>query len=153
MLKRNWSLVTSERDDDKRRRAIAVGLGRFNSQQGHPEDWKPLSVFAHLPGSVWRSGRMVGGLNGGTAWGWLYISHLWIEETHRGQGLGTALINQAETQARRRGAQGAHLTTASFQAREFYEKQGFSVFGQIDNMPPGGSLFYLSKRFPLGQPV
>jgi GNAT superfamily N-acetyltransferase len=147
LLKRNWQLVTSERNDDRRRRQVAQGLGQFNGNHGHPDDWRPVSVFAHAPGALWRNGPLIGGLNGGTAWGWLYISHLWIADGHRGQGLGAALIARGEEEGRRFGAAGAHLTTASFQARGFYEKQGYHVFGQIDGMPPGGTLFYMLKRF------
>ncbi|MGY9056692.1 MAG: GNAT family N-acetyltransferase [Alphaproteobacteria bacterium] len=147
MEKPPWQLLTSERDDDRRRRKIALGLGQFNGHQGHPDDWRPLSVFAHGPGSFWRNGPLIGGLNGGTAWGWLYVSHLWIEQDYRGKGLGSALLAQGEEQGRRRGAAGSHLTTADFQARAFYEKQGYTLFGQLDGMPPGGTLFYMHKRF------
>ncbi len=148
MLARNWELGVCERDDDRRRRDVAMALGQHNSSEGHPDDWRPLSVFAHAePRWLWRRGRLIAGLNGGSAWGWLYISHLWVEAQSRHLGLGAALIAEAEVRARARGMAGAHLTTASFQARGFYEKQGFSVFGQIDGMPPGGVLYYMHKRF------
>lgn len=148
MLARAWQLVVSERDDDRRRRDIAQALSRHNGGAGFPDDWRPLSVFVHAPRRLpWGKGRLVGGLNGGTAWGWFYVSHLWVDATARHHGLGSALMAEAERLAQARGAAGAHLTTASFQARGFYEKQGYGVFGQIDGMPPGGTLFYMSKLF------
>jgi GNAT superfamily N-acetyltransferase len=148
VLARNWQLGVSERDDDRRRRDVAQSLGRHNSGEGYPDDWRPLSVFAHAePRWPWSRGRLIGGLNGGSAWGWLYISHLWVEEGSRHLGLGAALMAEVEVRAKARGMAGAHLTTASFQARGFYEKQGYSVFGQLDGMPPGGVLYYMRKVF------
>ena len=148
MLAPVWRLSISERGDDNRRRTVAQGLGRHNGTKGHPDDWRPLSVFAHgQPRFPWFRGPLLGGMNGGMAWGWLYVSHLWIDERMRGQGLGSALLARGEDLARRYGMRGAHLTTASFQAREFYEKQGYSVFGTLEDMPPGESLLYLKKRF------
>jgi ribosomal protein S18 acetylase RimI-like enzyme len=148
VLARNWRLGVSERDDDRRRRDVAQSLGRHNSSKGYPDDWRPLSVFAHAPPRwPWSRGRLIGGLNGGSAWGWLYISHLWVEEGSRHLGLGSALMAEIESRAKARGMAGAHLTTASFQARGFYEKQGFSVFGELEGMPPGGVLYYMRKLF------
>jgi hypothetical protein len=45
-----------------------------------------------------------------------------------------------------RGCIGAHLDTFTFQARPFYERHGYAVFGQLDNYPGGHSRFFLSKR-------
>jgi len=39
----------------------------------------------------------------------------------------------------------ASLETASFQAREFYEKQGYEVFGELDDFPKGHTMFYMKK--------
>jgi len=115
---------------------------------GHPDDWRPVSVFAHVPARFfWQTGLLVGGLNGGTTWNWLYVSHLWIKEAYRGLGVGKDLLTGAEAEGRRRGVAGAHLTTASFQARGFYEKLGYHVFGRLDDMPAGETLYYLYKRF------
>jgi len=33
----------------------------------------------------------------------------------------------------------------SFQARGFYEKVGYTVFGRLDDCPPGHSRFYMQK--------
>lgn len=148
MLASVWRLSVSERGDDRRRRIVAHSLGRHNGTEGHPDDWRPISVFAHGPPRLaWLRGPLIGGLNGGMAWGWLYVSHLWIQTPMRGMGLGAELMARGEQLARHYGMRGAHLTTASFQARGFYEKQGYSVFGELEDMPPGETLFYMKKRF------
>ena len=64
----------------------------------------------------------------------------------RGAGLGRQLLQRAEAIARERGCHGLWLDTFSFQARGFYEKLGFSLFGEIEDYPPGHSRFFLRKR-------
>lgn len=143
-----WHLSTCERGDDSRRRTVAHSLGRHNGTRGYPDDWRPLSVFAHGPSKFhFFRGPLLGGVNGGMAWGWLYVSHLWIDEKIRGQGMGATLLARSEELSGHYGMRGAHLTTASFQARGFYEKQGYTVFGEIADMPPGETLFYMKKKY------
>ena len=47
--------------------------------------------------------------------------------------------------ARERGCIGLWLDTYWFQARSFYEKQGYEVFGALDDYPRGGQRFFLKK--------
>jgi GNAT superfamily N-acetyltransferase len=62
---------------------------------------------------------------------------VWIDERFRGQGYGERMLAAAEDEARRRGCAHAHLDTLSFQARPFYEKLGYRVYGVLDDFPAG----------------
>ncbi|MEM7378578.1 MAG: GNAT family N-acetyltransferase [Pseudomonadota bacterium] len=75
------------------------------------------------------------GLTGGTAYGWLLIKTLWVHDPLRGQGIGKALLDAAEREARARGCHAAWLDTSSRNARRFYERQGYAVFGELANGP------------------
>jgi GNAT superfamily N-acetyltransferase len=75
----------------------------------------------------------------------LYVAKLWIADEHRGGGHGSALMAAAEDHARARGCIGAYLDTFEFQARPFYEKLGYQLFGTLDGYPPGYRQFFLSK--------
>jgi hypothetical protein len=44
-----------------------------------------------------------------------------------------------------RGCQYVWLDTYSFQARPFYEKLGYRVFGQLPDHPPGHTRFFMFK--------
>ncbi len=89
---------------------------------------------------------LVGGLSG-YVWGLtLHIGVLWLRDDQRGLGLGGALVARAEAHARAQGATVAHLDTLSFQARPFYEKQGYHVFGTVEGVAPGIDHYFLTKR-------
>ena len=123
-------------------RAAIDGLNAFNVAHG---DARP---HADVILSVSREdgGAPVGGLVGHVAFGWLFVRLYFLPEDLRGQGLGKELLRRAEDEARARGCIGVHLDTFSFQARGFYEKQGYAVFGALQDCPPGHTRFFLSKR-------
>ena len=91
-------------------------------------------------------GETLGGLLGNIWGGWLYITYLWVDEAARGQRWATRLMDQAEAYARERGCHSASLDTHSFQARPFYEKRGYEVFGTLDDYPKGHKKFFLKKK-------
>jgi len=95
-------------------------------------------------------GETMGGLLGDIWGGWLHVTYLWIDEAARGQGWATKLMDQAETYAHERGCHSATLDTHSFQARPFYERRGYEVFGTLDDCPKGHQKFFLKKRLTKG---
>ncbi|MEU6576248.1 GNAT family N-acetyltransferase [Streptomyces sp. NPDC046805] len=102
-----------------------------------------------LPLHVWASehdGEMAGGLVGHTWTTWLHVTYLWVDERHRGAGLGSRLLATAEELARgERGCRAARLETWDFQAPEFYKKQGYEVVCVIPDYPPGITEYTLTK--------
>jgi GNAT superfamily N-acetyltransferase len=137
-------IVLTDSPDTWARTAILRGLLGYNeSQMGHPEDHRLLAVLLNDPGT----GDVIGGLWGGTSLSWLHVDLLFVPEPLRGTGLGRQLMRTAEVEAIRRGCVGSWLDTYSFQARGFYEKLGYSVFGTIADYPPGHSRFFVKKQF------
>ena len=86
-----------------------------------------------------------GGLSGNISYGWLFIDTLWVAEEARSQGQGRGLMLAAEEEAESRGCHRAWLDTFSFQARAFYEKLGYAVFGELEDYPPGHRRFFMRK--------
>ena len=74
---------------------LAARLGAEIAAQFGPRDETPFSILAHSAEDA-----LLGGVNGVIHWRWLYIRHLWVAETARGDGLGRQLIMAAEAQAR-----------------------------------------------------
>jgi len=68
-----------------------------------------------------------------------------VDERLRGRGYGRELLAAAEQEAVRHGCRAAHLDTMSFQALPFYLKQGYTVFGELHDWPPGHARYFLQK--------
>ena len=94
-------------------------------------------------------GELVAGLYGRVSYSWLFIELLWVAATERGRGLGSRMLHGAEEYALERGCHSAWLDTFGFQARGFYEKQGYTVFGELPNYPGEHSRYFLSKKLAL----
>lgn len=88
--------------------------------------------------------RLVGGLSGVMAWGWLFIDAVWVHPDLRGQGAGRVLMVHAESHAAAQGCHSVWLDT--FQARGFYESVGYSVFGTLEDYPGEQTRWFLRKR-------
>lgn len=123
-------------------RLVSENVIYVNIARTGASDWHPVGFFLK---SV--RGEVLGGLTGHIWGGWLHVNFLWVSEALRGQHFGTQLMDAAETLAQQRGAFGACLETFTFQAPDFYAKRGYTVFGRIDDYPPGFSKLFLSKRF------
>jgi GNAT superfamily N-acetyltransferase len=93
------------------------------------------------------NGTIAGGFWGATMFEWLHVGLLFVPESLRSQGVGSALMASAEEEARKRGCRGAYVDTFSFQAGPFYEKLGYARFGTLQDYPPGYSQIYFCKRF------
>ena len=127
--------------DEADERVVLDGLREYNKQAGGPTGYQPIAILLHD-----EAGKAVGGLTGQTIYGWLFIKLLHIPDAYRGRGFGTQLMERAEVFARERGLTGIWLDTFDFQARPFYEKLGYAVFGTIDDHPVGGARYFLQKR-------
>ncbi len=79
-------------------------------------------------------------------WKILYIEVLYLEPDYRGKGLGSALLEKVEQEAREMGATLVHLDTFDFQAKDFYIKHGYEIFGTLDDCPPGHQRYYMKKK-------
>ena len=120
---------------------VVRGLLAFNEARIGPADERPVKFVARDSG-----GAVAGGILGHTRWRWMYIAKLWVDESARGQGLGTRLMEAAEDLARSRGCTDVSLDTFDHQARPFYEKLGYELFGTLEGYPPGSRQYYLRKR-------
>src|SRR5579872_4981041 len=121
-------------------KVIMTGLLNFNSlKTGGATPEHLLITVRDLEKTV------IGGLLGCIYLGWLQVHALWLPDELRGQGYGSALLAAAEEEAKRRGCTKATLETYSFQARSFYEKRGYVVFGTLPDMPVGGAKYFLAK--------
>ncbi len=76
----------------------------------------------------------------------LSIHVLWVDEKSRHKGIGSRLLSKLENDAKDIGAQLAHLDTFDFQALEFYQKNGYEIFGTLDGSPCGDHKRYYMRK-------
>lgn len=121
--------VIASKSEDKnyvRNQLIAYNLKHF------PDDLKGRYQEINL---LLRNadGQILGGIVGEVCWNWLEIHYLFVDEPYRKSGYGAKLLNEVEKIAIEKQCEFAKLDTLSFQALDFYIKQGYEVYGKIEN--------------------
>jgi GNAT superfamily N-acetyltransferase len=67
----------------------------YNNKQCGILPSKDLYLFAYDP-----EGQIFAGLFGDISWGWLHVDTLWVAESYQQHGIGFALMERAEAEAR-----------------------------------------------------
>lgn len=137
----NYKVAIEEKPDDSVWETVGGGLFQFNHDKASLKRTPPIAVIVRDEVQ-----NIKGGLFGNSDWDVFNIDILWIAEEARGQGFGSQLIQLGEEAALKRGCTIAVVSTFSFQARGFYEKQGYKVFGELNGYPAGHSTYWLSKK-------
>lgn len=119
---------------------VGEGLAAFNDDDVGPSGRLPLAVFLRDG-----AGAVVGGISGYTAWGWLYVQWLWLDQGQRGQGAAGRMLDAAEAEARARGCHGAWIDTFNPVALRAYQRAGYTAFGALPDFPRGRSRTFLRK--------
>jgi ribosomal protein S18 acetylase RimI-like enzyme len=119
---------------------VKAGMKRHTKSFVPWEGYSDLTIVALAD-----DGFILGAALGETGRGWLHISAVFVDEQYRRRQLGTQLMQAAETEAQNRGCFGAYLDTFSYQARPFFEKLGYIVFGTLDDYPVRHQRYYMRK--------
>jgi len=132
------------------REAVYDQLRSFN-RAANPDLWAKYDDAAHeaIPLSViayGKNGAVAGGLFGETQFSWFKLSIMAVRAELRRQGLGRALVERAEAEARRRGCKYVFLDTMSYQAPGFYESLGYQVVGRIEDWDSHGHTKYFFTK-------
>lgn len=93
------------------------------------------------------NGEVLAGINSLLyCWNCLYVDVLWVKEQYREEGYGSVLLNEVEKIAKEKGCNLIHLDTFDFQAKDFYLKHGYEVFGVLDDCPMEHKRYYMKKN-------
>ena len=126
--------------NEKEIKYIRESLYQFNKDIVGDDGHTPLNIVEYD-----ENGDVIGGILGGTYWGWMYIDILWVQADFRRRGIGSKLLVEAEKEADRRGCHHVHLDTMSWQAPDFYKKHGYEVIGVLPDIPSGNQKYLLMK--------
>ena len=93
------------------------------------------------------NGEVVGGINSQLCcWNCLSVDVLWVKEQNRKEGYGSVLLNEVEKIAKEKGCYLITLDTLDFQAKDFYLKHGYEIFGVLDDCPMEHKRYYMKKN-------
>ena len=135
-------IVLTDAPDPADTAIIQEGLRAYNTSRAGYDDSRPLAIFVTEPAS----GKVIGGLYGGSYLGQLRVDRFFLPEGLRRFRLGTRLLAMAEAEGRRRGCSRITLNTLEIQARGFYEKQGYTAAATLDCAAPGITRYLMTKR-------
>jgi GNAT superfamily N-acetyltransferase len=135
-----FTVRMTDQPDEAIRKAVLDPLVEYNQLRTGRNDYRPLVLAIEDP-----DGQVVGGLCGRTAYDWLFVELLFVPESLRGRGVGSDLMLRAEAEAVARGCHSAWLDTFAFQARGFYERIGYTCFGELKDYPVGSARYFMKK--------
>jgi GNAT superfamily N-acetyltransferase len=130
------SIIKVQNPKPENNQIIRAGIIAFNDSilHDHPDQF---SVYLKDENGTIHGGAVV----------WvhkesIYVDILWIDESLRHQGYGTKLMQAAEEEGKTRGCKYSTVDTYSFQAKDFYLKNGYQIIGEVKNY-----LFQYNKIF------
>jgi GNAT superfamily N-acetyltransferase len=122
---------------------ISDKIMRFNAQRV-PFTQKPNPIFKRYV--IKNNNEIIAGINAVIYhWGILHINELFVSEDYRHKMLGSYLLTRVEKEAKEIGATLSHTDTFDFQAKDFYLKHNYKVFGVLENCPENHNRYYLKK--------
>ncbi|WP_108946469.1 GNAT family N-acetyltransferase [Shewanella halifaxensis] len=139
----NIEVTTSPSKQDLE--TISKGIQSYN-QRYISDDvvFEPDTKFAAFAKD--ENGKVVGGVRAVAFWNYCILELLWLSDETRGQGVGSKLMDAAENFAKEKGFGYMRTETLSFQAKPFYEKRGYKVFGELPDYPKGHVTYCLVKE-------
>jgi ribosomal protein S18 acetylase RimI-like enzyme len=121
-------------------RVLRERIDEHNMATTGIREWHPLTFVVKDD-----DGELAGGIDGWEWGGACYLSSLWVRDDRRGDGIGSALMDDFEAEARRLGCRQVVLETHSFQAPAFYARRGFVRCGEVAGYPRGQAFILMAK--------
>lgn len=138
-------------NDRKLKNEIDIRLTKFNREKCEWLKIKSDTVVDEYQEKeinfiVYDDNKLIGGAIGFIKYDWYFLDMLYIDEEYRKRNIGTSLINELENFARKENLTGIRTDIWDFQAKEFYEKMGFKLFGELKDCPLGTINYFFEKK-------
>ena len=129
-----------ENTESQKSQIIGDLIRSYNRSKREAAESEPLNIYVEDD-----SGELMAGLVAETFGNWLEIEYLFVKEDLRGQGIGSQLLQQAESEAKKRNCRFAFVNTYQFQAPAFYQKYGYKEVFTLKDYPYTGQRHYYQK--------
>ena len=133
--------IRLENTESQKAQKIGELVRSYNRSKREAAESEPLNLYIED-----EHGRLLAGLVAETFGNWLEIEYLFVKEDLRGQGIGSQLLQQAESEAKKRNCRFAFVNTYQFQAPVFYQKHGYKEVFTMKNYPYTGQRHYYQKE-------
>ena len=132
--------IRLENTESQKVQEIGDLISSYNRSNREAAESEPLNIYVEDD-----SGELMAGLVAETFGNWLEIEYLFVKEEFRGQGIGSKLLQQAESEAKKRNCRYVFVNTYHFQAPNFYQKQGYKEVFTLTDYPYTGQRHYYQK--------
>ena len=133
--------VRFENTESQKSQIIGDLIRSYNRSKREAAESEPLNLYVEDD-----SGELMAGLVAETFGNWLEIEYLFVKEDLRGQGIGSKLLQQAESEAKKRNCRSVFVNTYQFQAPAFYQKRGYKEVFTLKDYPYTGQRHYYQKE-------
>ena len=133
--------VRLENTESQKSQIIGDLIRSYNRSKREVAESEPLYLYVED-----EYGEIMAGLVAETFGNWLEIEYLFVKEDLRGQGIGSQLLQQAESEAKKRNCRFAFVNTYQFQAPAFYQKYGYKKVFTMKDYPYTGQRHYYQKE-------
>ena len=132
--------VRLENIDSQKSQIIGDLIRSYNLSKREVAESEPLNLYVED-----EHGELMAGLVAETFGNWLEIEYLFVKDDLRGQGIGSQLLQRAESEAKKRNCRFAFVNTYQFQAPAFYQKHGYQEVFILKDYPYTGQRHYYQK--------
>ena len=132
--------IRLENTESQKVKEIGELIRSYNRSKREAAECEPLNLYVED-----EHGQLLAGLVAETFGNWLEIEYLFVKEELRGQGIGSQLLQQAESEAKKRNCRFAFVNTYQFQAPAFYQKHGYQEVFTLKDYPCTGQRHYYQK--------
>ena len=129
-----------ENKESHKAQEIANQIRAYNRSKREEAESVPLNLYLED-----EKGNLMAGLVAETFGNWLEIEYLFVKEELRGQGIGSKLLQRAESEAKKRNCRFAFVNTYQFQAPDFYLSHGYKEVFILQDYPYTGKRYYYQK--------
>ena len=133
--------IRLENTESQKAQKIGELVRSYNRSKREAAESEPLNLYIED-----EHGRLLAGLVAETFGNWLEIEYLFVKEDLRGQGIGSQLLQQAESEAKKRNCRYVFVNTYQFQAPAFYQKHGYKEVYTLKDYPCTGQRHYYQKE-------
>ena len=132
--------IRLENIESQKSQIIGDLIRSYNRSKRETAESEPLNLYVED-----EHGKLMAGLVAETFGNWLEIEYLFVKEEFRGQGIGSQLLQRAESEAKKRNCRFAFVNTYQFQAPAFYQKHGYQEVFTLKDYPYTGQRHYYQK--------